>query len=163
MGPSRLAPVTDVAMKSLLGIITMLLVIEGCSQFPHIIIASDPLTADEHLKLGAAYESKKEWDIALEEYSRALKKDPHCLAYFYIGNVWYEKGELSKARENYFKAINLHPNNGDIYNNLAWVYLQENNIEKSLQAIRKALTLNPDNPIYKDTLMRIEQKISPFP
>ena len=141
----------------------MLLVIEGCSQFPHIIIASDPLTADEHLKLGAAYESKKEWDIALEEYSRALKKDPHCLAYFYIGNVWYEKGELPKARENYFKAINLHPNNGDIYNNLAWVYLQENNIEKSLQAIRKALTLNPDNPIYKDTLMRIEQKISPFP
>ena len=60
---------------------TLLCFIVSCSSFK-IIVLKDPLTPEEHLNLGVAYEQKGELDPAMREYQLASKKLP--IAYLYL-------------------------------------------------------------------------------
>jgi tetratricopeptide (TPR) repeat protein len=133
-----------------------LLLLAGCS-LPRIIILKDPLTPEEHLNLGVAYEKKGEFEAAVKEYQLAAKKLP--LAYLYLGNVHYQKKELRKAEEYYKKAIKNEPGNADAHNNLAWLYYTEKeNLEQAESLALKALELNPaKESLYRDTLDRIRE------
>lgn len=120
-----------------------------------MIILKDPLTPEEHLNLGVAYERKGELDHAIKEYLMASKKLP--IAYLYLGNAHFQKNEFPKAEKYYKKAIRKEPKNGDAYNNLAWLYYTRGkNLDEGEQLALKALELNPaKEEIYKDTLEKI--------
>lgn len=126
----------------------------GCS-LPRIIILHDPLSADEHDRLGRIYESQGKQDLALRQYEAALKKDPgHAPSLLLLGDLSYVRGDWNGAEAAYKKAIKFKPENGDIYNNLAWVRLkQERDLKEAEALIAKALSLTPDHrPYYLDTL-----------
>jgi tetratricopeptide (TPR) repeat protein len=128
----------------------------GCSSFK-IIVLKDPLTPEEHLNLGVAYEQRVELDNALREYQLASKKLP--IAYLYLGNVHFQKNEYTKAETSYKKAIKKEPKNADAYNNLAWLYYtRRENLGEGERLALKAIELNPaKEPIYRDTLERIRE------
>ncbi|MBU4344674.1 MAG: tetratricopeptide repeat protein, partial [Proteobacteria bacterium] len=128
----------------------------GCS-LPRIIVLDDPLTPEEHLTLGIAYEKSGELDPAIKEYKLAAKKLP--LAYLYLGNVYFQKNELDEAEKYYKKTIKKDPQNADAYNNLAWLYYtKKENLEEAERLVLKALELNPSKEnIYRDTLGKIEE------
>jgi len=135
---------------------TTLLPFVGCSSF-RIIVLKDPLTSEEHLNLGVAYEQKGELDHAIKEYQLASKKLP--IAYLYLGNVHFQKNEFPKAEAYYKKAIRKEPNNADAHNNLAWLYytMRENLAEGERLAL-KAIELNPaKEDIYRDTFEKIRE------
>ena len=134
------------------------LVILGCSM-PRIIVLDDPLTADEHLKLGIAYEAKSEYDAAIKEYEAAAKQ--LNIANLHIGNIYFEKKDLDRAEVYYRKAMKT-PNDPDIadaYNNLAWLYyIKKDRLDDAEFLVTKAIELKPssaDN--YKDTLLKIRE------
>ena len=131
------------------------LLLAGCS-LPRIIVLEDPLSPEEHLSLGVAYEKKGEWESAIKEYEAASKKLP--LAYTYLGNVYFQKNEFQVAEEYYRKAINKDPENADAYNNLAWLYFtKKEQLEEAEQLVLKAMELNPSKKdIYQDTLDQIK-------
>lgn len=52
--------------------------------------------------------------------------------------------------------------NGDIYNNLAWVYYLEENYDLALSVSSKALDLQSDNEEYIDTMLRVLTKLERF-
>jgi tetratricopeptide (TPR) repeat protein len=133
-----------------------LLLLSGCS-LPRIIILKDPLTPEEHLNLGVAYEKQGELEAAVKEYELAAKKLP--LGYLYLGNVYFQKKELGKAEEYYKKAIKQDPGNADAYNNLAWLYYtQKENLDQAENLALQALELNPaKESIYRDTLEKIRE------
>jgi tetratricopeptide (TPR) repeat protein len=133
-----------------------LLLLSGCSSFK-IIVLKDPLTPEERLNLGVAYERKGEFDHAIEQYRLASKKIP--IAYLYLGNVHFQKNEFSRAEKYYKKAIKKEPENADAYNNLAWLYYtQRQHLEEGERLALKALELNPaKQDIYKDTLEKIRE------
>ena len=126
----------------------------GCS-LPRIVILEDPLSPEEHLNLGVAYEQKGEWESAINEYKAASKKLP--MAYTYLGNVYFQKTEFQVAEEYYRKAIKKDPENADAYNNLAWLYLtKKEQLEEAEQLALKAIELNPSKrDVYQDTLDQI--------
>ena len=140
-------------MVSLLLVLGSLL-FAGCS-LPRIIVLEDPLSPEEHLNLGVAYEKKGEWESAIKEYEAASKKLP--LAYTYLGNVYFQKNEFQVAEEYYRKAINKDPENADAYNNLAWLYFtKKEQLEEAEQLVLKAMELNPSKKdVYQDTLDQI--------
>ena len=131
-----------------------LLFSSGCV-LPKIIVPEDPLTAEEHLDLGVAYEKRGEFDSAIKQYRLAAKKLP--IAYLYLGNAHFQKNELHEAEESYKEAIKREAHNADAYNNLAWLYyVKGNNLDEAEGLAKKALELNPSKKnIYGDTLEKI--------
>jgi tetratricopeptide (TPR) repeat protein len=131
------------------------LLFAGCS-LPRIIVLEDPLSPEEHLNLGVAYEKKGEWESAIKEYEAASKRLP--VAYTYLGNVYFQKNEFQVAEEYYRKAIKKDPENADAYNNLAWLYFtKKEQLEEAEQLALKAMELNPSKKnIYQDTLDQIK-------
>ncbi len=136
--------------------VTFLLFFFGCASFK-IVVLKDPLTPEEHLNLGVAYERKGELDHAIKEYLMASKKLP--IAYLYLGNAHFQKNEFSKAEKYYKKAIRREPKHADAYNNLAWLYYTKGQrLDEGEQLTLKALELNPaKEEIYKDTLEKIRE------
>jgi len=136
--------------------LNLMILLVGCS-LPRIIIHKDPLTSEEHLNLGVAYEKKGELEHAIAEYRLAAKKLP--LAFLYIGNAYFQKNEWIEAERCYKKAIRKDPKNADAHNNLAWLYyIKHENLDLAESLALKAIELNPSKgDIYKDTLERIRE------
>jgi tetratricopeptide (TPR) repeat protein len=144
----------------LLGI-TVLMTIAGCG---HVRLGSrgdDPLSAQEHVTLGSIYEKRDETELALREYEMALEKDPDFLhALTRLAELSYVMGHYGQAERYYRKAIKLAPRNGDLYNNLCWVYLsQGKKLKRAEGLIMRALELNSEHKgYYLDTLGAIYLK-----
>ncbi len=128
----------------------------GCA-LPRIIVLDDPLSPGEHLNLGVAYEKKGEWDSSIAEYKAASDKIP--IAYTYLGNVYFQKGDFKKAEEYYKKSIERDPADGDAYNNLAWLYYtKKENLGEAEGLALKALEVTPSKKdLYQDTLDKIRE------
>jgi len=149
------------SLFSLLLALSWLILFSGCS-LPRIIVVKDPLTSEEHLNLGVAYEKEGEFDNAIAEYRLAAKKLP--IAYLYLGNAHFQKNEWVEAEEYYKKAIKRDPKNADAYNNLAWLYYtKREKLDKAENLVLRAIELNPakDNT-YRDTLEKIREMNKPM-
>lgn len=130
---------------------TVIFITTASCSFPKIIVLQDPLSPEEHINLGVAYENNGEIENAVEEYKEAAKEIP--IAYYYLGNVCFGKGDYPEAEKYYRKAIRKNPHLADAYNNLAWLYYTKNeNLLEAEELARKAVGLNPSNENYKDTL-----------
>jgi tetratricopeptide (TPR) repeat protein len=125
--------------------------------FPRILVLDDPLSPEEHINLGVTYETEGDVENALKEYTKASKKLP--LAFLYIGNTYYNKGDFDIAEAYYKKAIDNDPAISDAYNNLAWLYyIKKENLDKAELLVLKAIELNPQKKdMYIDTLEKIRQ------
>ena len=136
--------------------LTLLVIIAGCAM-PRIIIYDDPLSPEEHLKLGMAYEKDGELDNAISEYKAAARKLP--IAYLYLGNVHFQKNELDQAEKYYKKAIRKEAHNADAHNNLAWLYyIREENLDKAENLALRAMELDSSKrDVYMDTLEKVRE------
>ena len=133
-------------------VVVCLTTITACS-LPGLVIPRDPLTAEEHLNLGVAYEKQGELDAALREYETASRELP--LAYLHIGNTLFQKNDLKKAEKAYRKAI---AKTGDprAYNNLAWLYYSSNQkLDQAEGLARKAVEISPGSQEFQDTLEKV--------
>ncbi len=125
---------------------------------PKIVVLQDPLSPEEHVNLGLAYEKKGETQSAIREYTQAAKGLP--AAYVYLGNICYSTGAYAESEGYYRKAIKKKPDLADAYNNLAWLlYTRGGDLREALALARKALELNPSNPHYSDTVNQIDEEL----
>lgn len=144
--------------KAFLSILIAFLIIhlQGCS-LPRILIIDDPLSPEEHVNLGLAYEKNGEFDLAEKEYRIASEKFP--AAYVYLGNLAFTRERLDSAESYYRKAIEADPHNADALNNLAWLYYSRKaNLEEAEQLAVKALEFGKSKrDIYRNTLEKIRE------
>jgi len=127
----------------------------GCGRIPRIIVLSDPLSAQEHLELGVAYERKGELDLAAREYGRALRKDGSLVqARINLGNVHLAKREYPGAKDEYRKALSLSPDHPEAANNLAWAaILSGSGLEEAAERMERILSAEDRRtPSLLDTL-----------
>lgn len=143
-----------ISLRLSIASLCILLFFSGC-HIPRIIVFKDPLKAEEHLKLGMAYEKKGEQEAAVKEYEIAAKT--FNIANLYLGNIYFEKREFDQAELFYKKAIENDPILADAYNNLAWLYY----IKKEKLDVAESLTLKAieiqqtESGNYRDTLEKI--------
>jgi tetratricopeptide (TPR) repeat protein len=125
--------------------LSAILFIHGCS-LPKIIILHDPLSPEEHNNLGRIYESQQQFDQAMQQYHAALKKDQNFVpSLLLLGDLSYRLKKYTEAESAYKKAIKLQPENGDIYNNLCWVYTTKRSTWKRQQILFKSHVTTPEH------------------
>ena len=136
------------------------LMLSSCT-LPRIIVLKDPLTPEEHVNLGVAYENRGEFDAALAEYEAASKTLP--VANLYMANIHFQKKEFKKAERLYERAI-ARTHDPRAYNNLAWLYYTTgSNLGRAEELARRAVELSPGSVDFEDTLARIVEKRNEAP
>lgn len=143
-------------IRGLFLVVFSLFVLSGCS-LPRVVVLNDPLTPEEHLNLGVAYEKQGELDGAIKEYRLASKKLP--AGYLYLGNVYFQRGKLREAERYYKKAMKEDSGSADARNNLAWLYYTKGEkLDEAESLALEAIELDPSKgDIYRDTLERIRE------
>ncbi|QOV23446.1 tetratricopeptide repeat protein [Anabaenopsis elenkinii] len=69
-----------------------------------------------HFNRGNAYEKQEKWNLALVEYQKAIKLNPdYALAYFKLGFVLHNLGDINNARLNYNIAKHLYKRQGNTF------------------------------------------------
>lgn len=136
-------------------LVISVLIFSSCS-LPRIIILKDPLTPEEHINLGLSYEEKAEYDAALKEYEAASKELD--IAYLYMGNLYFKKGDFDKAERAYKKAIKK-TSDPRAMNNLAWLYYTLNKtLDRAEELAQEAVKMEPENKDFIDTLRKIKER-----
>lgn len=105
----------------------VLLTNSTCTGLPHVIVPSDPLTAEEHVTLGGIYEREESYDEAQQQFQAALVKKPDFApALVGLGNFSFKQGDYESAEQYYTRALKEAPGHPGASNNLAAVYVKQN-------------------------------------
>ena len=91
---------------------------------------------------GLAYGEKGFFDLAVEDFSRAITISPKFnMAYNNRGVAYFFKKEYSKALEDFNKAVFLDRNNAEAYINRGYVYLKTGNMSLALLDLKTGCDL----------------------
>src|SRR5882762_3641962 len=70
----------------------------ACSNLPRVRVLHDPLTPEEHVRLGLAYEVEGRAELAAGEYVGALEKEQGYMpALMGLGNLAFDRGALEEG------------------------------------------------------------------
>lgn len=95
------------------------------------------------LRMGNHYIKTREWGTAGIWLRQAVKiQHDFFEAYFLLGNVYMEQGQLDEAVESYQWAIKLRPDDGSSHHNLGLAYVAKNNWNAALGQYHTLRTLN---------------------
>ncbi len=131
----------------------------------------DPDNARIWWKLALAYEKKEDWPKmasacsgAEEAAERTDKKKTHADYYFRHGYALEQlaekgAGSWADAKTPFQTAIQLDPNYGEAYGELAWVVLHTDDEAGAIQNWTKALELKPDETQYYVTLADLYRRL----
>jgi len=93
---------------------------------------------------GYAYAELKEFERAIEDFSKAIELDPNdAEAYYNRGLAYAKLGKYEQAIKDYDKAIELNPALADAYYNRGVAYVKLNKHEQAIEDFSKAIELNP--------------------
>lgn len=137
-------------------VVAALVGFSACAGVPKA--SEDPLTADEHMRLGASYEDQSLRSAAVKEYSAALRKQKDYLpALMALGNSAFQAGDLIEAEIYYRKVIKLVPDHAGANNNLAMVFLvRGSRLDTAETHAKTALKqAGPFRPYVLDTLANV--------
>jgi len=100
------------------------------------------------------HEINQQYDRAARDYQAAITAGfGQSDVLLRLGNTQRKLGQIDKAEVMYRRAITADPQNGQAYNNLAYLLTENNrNLEEAESLARQALILDPMNPFSIDTL-----------
>ena len=109
------------------------------------------------LELGtlARYRERRgEWSTALAQYDKAVEMDPQNLPFMMArARAMYESGDVLGAIVHFRRILDRDELNASAANNLAYILITTGgSLAESERLIRRALTIEPSNPAYLDTL-----------
>ena len=109
------------------------------------IINLRPENSTPYVLIGMLEDQRKNYDVAADNYRKALEKDPNSviaannLAWLYASTG---KGNLDEAVRLAQGAVQRNPNVSGFVDTLGWVYYKKNLHSAAVEQLRKAISLN---------------------
>jgi tetratricopeptide (TPR) repeat protein len=109
------------------------------------IISLRPENSTPYVLIGMLEDQRKNYDVAADNYRKALEKDPNSviaannLAWLYATTG---KGNLDEAVRLAQGAVQKNPNVAGFVDTLGWVYYKKNLHTAAVEQLRKAVSLN---------------------
>ncbi len=140
--------VFDAAAVRLYGLANQGIKVEHFTQTLEMVLSQDSGTLLMRNLLADYYLNTGDFQLAKKHYEQIADKSLPNRANILnnLANI-YVDSDLAKAREYINKAIELAPNSSSIIDTKAWIMVQEGKLEQALTQLRKAHTLNSDNPV----------------
>ncbi len=111
-----------------------------------------------HSKLRTLYKAKRHREL-LSEAAKILSKDEYDLrALSILGIHHMDQREFGAARIMFEKALEKHPDEPGLFNNIGVILLREDNLESALLSFKKAHDLQRNNPVVQANLGSIYVK-----
>lgn len=103
--------------------------------------------ADAHRHMGNAYSNRLEYQAALNNYTRALHRDPNYTYVYYSRGVlcWREFGNPQQAIEDLTKVLDLDPSWPEAYFNRALAYKLHGDYGKAIADFERYLQEGTDD------------------
>ena len=107
-----------------------------------------------HHSLALAYMAQNENAKAIEYMGKALALNPQKDSYYFeLGALMEKAGDYKGAMENMRLAIELNPLHSNAHNFLGYMYaLEGHDLDQALVHLKKALTTQPRNGYFLDSL-----------
>jgi tetratricopeptide (TPR) repeat protein len=104
--------------------------------------------------LSLAYTAVEKYDLASESMRTAIRlNDSKDSYYFELGALLERSGKYSDAIENMQRAIEINPMHSNAHNFIGYMYAQEGQyLDKALTHLKKALSIQPRNGYFLDSL-----------
>ena len=136
----RSSRITDICFKLLLSVL-LLCPFSGA-------IASGEDEADSHYQRGFAFFQSKEYEQAIDEYSKAIEANKADSRYYYVRGVAYiMQGRHGKALGDLSEAVQRNPKFADAYSAAATIFLMEGRYDLAAEFYTRAISLDPaDTP-----------------
>lgn len=109
---------------------------------------SDNPQVDQLMRAGEAAFSRRDFDEALKNYSKALEFQPaNYSAALFIGNTYDKQNQFAKGAEWYQRAIQLDPNVETAYRYYADMLAKEGDMAKARTMLIRSVVAEPYNRI----------------
>jgi tetratricopeptide (TPR) repeat protein len=119
---------------------------------------------------GIAYSAKNQFDLAIDDFNKAIELSPkYAHAFNSRGTTYIKQNLFELAIADFNTAIDLKPNYEFAYNNSGYAYFLKGDLDKAIADINRAIELNHNyvqaynnrGNIYSDT-GRIDQAIADY-
>ncbi len=111
------------------------------------------------LKLGLLLGGFKQWDEALEHLRKAQSLVPGNIEIMKsIAKVHLSSGRDPARACQILEYVIVEKSSAENYDLLAWAYLANKQIERSKEALRTAISLEPNNPKYQQRYQKLIQR-----
>ena len=120
---------------------------EASANCSHALQLDDHLPA-AYVTLGKLHTKLDKFDLALQEYQRALRLEPqNADALMGTADTYERMGRVADAEEAFKKAAELRPDDWDGYNSLGVFYNRQGKYAEALAQLQRAAELTPDNSV----------------
>jgi tetratricopeptide (TPR) repeat protein len=115
---------------------------------------------DEYFKNGKEYLEKQNYNKAIGNFSKSIKKNPkNADVYLFRGFAYKEKGVYNKAIMDYNEAIRLNPSFVEAYNHRGGAYYYAGAYDRAIADWESALKINPNHASAKKNLEMVKKQL----
>jgi tetratricopeptide (TPR) repeat protein len=103
--------------------------------------------ASSYFSLGNVYLKKGNFERALEEYNKALEKEPYPgRVYLNKGIIYFRLGDYQRAEQEFLKELEVDPMDERSYNNLSVLYRLQGKPDQAIENAQRAIQVKPYYP-----------------
>lgn len=126
---------------------------------PNVIPAS--ANALDYIRASLALEQSGQTEAALRSYRTSTQRWPNAsFAWLARGNLAYREAFYDEAEASFRAGVQIAPTDASLWNNLGYALARQQCRTQALNAVRCALALDSDNPVYRDSLRELAASAS---
>ncbi len=108
---------------------------------------SDNQKANEYFDKGNQFRDKKQFELAIEQYKKSIKKDKEfVMAYDHLGIAYRMNNDLDNAIKTYKKSLEIFPEGDFSLLNIAAAYSMKENGSEAQKYYDKLINFYPESP-----------------